>query len=65
MVAGGMLEQDDDIFFLHRYEVYSLLYEVEAAWAVGVGRARVVHRVEELEELVDGEILVCPVTAPS
>ena len=62
MVAGGMLEQDDDIFFLHRYEVYSLLYEVEAAWAVGVGRARVVHRVEEL---VDGEILVCPVTAPS
>ena len=29
------------------------------------GTARVVHRVEELEELIDGEILVCPVTAPS
>ncbi len=146
MVAGGMLEQEDDIFFLHRYEVYSLLYEVEVQWAVGVpsrgahtwrkeiarrrriyaalekwqpppalgvppevmadpisvifwgintetidrwlaaesasasdtefrglaaspglaeGNARVVHRVEELEELVDGEILVCPITAPS
>jgi pyruvate, water dikinase len=146
MVAGGMLERDDDIFFLHRYEVYSLLYEVEAAWAVAVpsrgmqtwrkeiarrreiyaalekwkpppalgvppdeitdpisvifwgitsetidrwiaaehatgmedefrglaaspgvveGIARVVHGVEELEALVDGEILVCPVTAPS
>jgi pyruvate,water dikinase len=146
MVAGGLLEQDDDIFFLHRYEVYSLLYELEAAWAVGIpsrgaktwpveiarrrrvyaaleewkpppalgaapevvtdpisvifwgintdtikrwlaaegatgtedevrglaaspgvaeGMARVVHRVEQLEDLVNGEILVCPVTAPS
>jgi pyruvate,water dikinase len=27
--------------------------------------ARVVHQVEELEQLVDGEILVCPLTAPS
>ena len=29
------------------------------------GVARVVHSVEELETLVDGEILVCPLTAPS
>ena len=29
------------------------------------GAARVVHEVEELDELVDGEILVCPLTAPS
>ncbi|HXY45166.1 MAG TPA: PEP-utilizing enzyme, partial [Acidimicrobiales bacterium] len=29
------------------------------------GVARVVFRVEELESLVDGEILVCPITAPS
>jgi len=29
------------------------------------GIARVVHNVEELETLVDGEILVCPLTAPS
>jgi pyruvate,water dikinase len=27
--------------------------------------ARVVHQVEEFEQLVDGEILVCPLTAPS
>jgi len=146
MVAMGMLQQDDDIFFLHRYEVYSLIYEAEAKWALetptrgeqtwpklikrrreiyaalekwkppsalgtppevitdpisvifwgintetvkrwlaaeghgadadsfqgvaaspGVveGVARVVFRVEELESLVDGEILVCPITAPS
>ncbi len=146
LVAGGMLERDDDIFFFHRYEVYSLLYEVEAQWSLGVptsgqftwreevarrrriyaeleawqppaalgvppevvtepitvtlfginsetidrwlaveagdgsrdeirglaaspgtaeGVARVVHHVEELDDLVDGEILVCPLTAPS
>jgi pyruvate,water dikinase len=146
MVAGGMLERADDIFFLHRYEVYSLLYEVEAHWALAVptrgeftwrkeiarrrriysaleawsppsalgvppervtepitvtlfgittdtinrwlsaengsgseheltglaaspgiaeGTARVVHNVDELDTLVDGEILVCPLTAPS
>ena len=146
LVAGGMLEHDDDIFFLHRYEVYSVLYETEARWALGVptrgeftwraeidrrrriyaaleaweapaalgvppekvtepitvtlfgintdtinrwlaaeagtgdsdqvvglaaspgsaeGIARVVHSVEELDDLVDGEILVCPLTAPS
>jgi pyruvate,water dikinase len=146
MVSAGLLDEDDDIFFLHRYEVYGLLYEMEARWALGVptrsefiwreevarrrriyaaleawsaptalgvppetvtepitvtlfgintdtinrwllaehgggsddsfaglaaspgiaeGVARVVHRVEELEDLVDGEILVCPLTAPS
>ena len=146
IVAGGMLERDDDIFYLHRYEVYSLLYETQARWALGVptrgevtwrqivarrreiyaalaawrpppalgvppeivtepitvtlfginsdtiarwlaaegrdgsgreltglaaspgvaeGVARVVRGMEELEELKDGEILVCPVTAPS
>ena len=145
-VAAGLLDADDDIFFFHRYEVYQLLYEMEARWALGVttrsetlwrdevarrrriyaaleaweppaalgvppetvtepitvtlfginsdtidrwlkaehgggdensfgglaaspgtaeGLARVVHRVEELEELVQGEILVCPLTAPS
>ena len=36
LVAAGMLEADDDIFFLHRYEVYSVLYEAEAGWALGV-----------------------------
>ena len=146
MVAGGMLESADDIFFLHRYEIYSLLYEVEVRWAIAVptrgestwreeiarrrriyaaleawspptalgvppervtepititlfgittdtinrwlaaesepgpqeefrglaaspgvaeGPARVVHSVDELDNLVDGEILVCPLTAPS
>ncbi|HTW19271.1 MAG TPA: PEP-utilizing enzyme [Mycobacteriales bacterium] len=145
LVAAGMLERDDDIYFLHRYEVYSVLYEAEVRWSIGVptsgehtwrreierrrriyaaleswrpppalgvppevvtepitvtlfginsdtinrwlaadgagaaeefhglaaspgvveGTARVVHRVEELDQLVDGEILVCPLTAPS
>lgn len=148
LVAGGLLECDDDIFFLHRYEVYSLLYELQINWSLGPGvptrgettwrreidrrrrlydalaawspppalgvppervtepitvtlfginnetvqrwlaaegadgsddrleglaaspgvaegRARVVRSVEELDELVDGEILVCPLTAPS
>ena len=146
LVAAGLLDADDDIFFLHRYEVYRVLYEAEARWALGVptrseytwraevarrrqiyaalekwnpppalgvppetvtepitvtlfginsdtinrwlaaedadgaddsfaglavspgvaeGMARVVRRVEELDELIDGEILVCPLTAPS
>ncbi len=146
LVAAGLLDADDDIFFLHRYEVYRVLYEAEARWALGVptrseyiwreevarrrrihaaleqwnppaalgvppetvtepitvtlfginsetinrwlaaedtdgledsfaglavspgvaeGVARVVRRVEELDELRDGEILVCPLTAPS
>ena len=146
LVAAGLLDAEDDIFFLHRYEVYRVLYEAEARWALGVptrseytwraevarrrqihaaleewnpppalgvppetvtepitvtlfginsdtinrwlaaedadgtgdtfaglavspgvaeGVARVVRRVEELDELIDGEILVCPLTAPS
>jgi pyruvate,water dikinase len=146
LVAAGLLDTDDDIFFLHRYEVYRVLYEAEARWALGVptrseyiwraevarrrrihsalekwnpppalgvppetvtepitvtlfginsdtidrwlaaedsdglddsfgglavspgvaeGVARVVRQVEELDELRDGEILVCPLTAPS
>jgi pyruvate, water dikinase len=145
MAGAGLLDTGEDIFFLHRYEVYSLLYEYEARWALGVptrseytwraevarrrriyaalekwspppalgvppekvtepitvtlfginsetishwlaaeegerqdsfhglaaspgvaeGVARVVHEVEELDGLVDGEILVCPLTAPS
>jgi pyruvate, water dikinase len=144
--AAGLLDQDEDIFFLHRYEVYRVLYEAEARWAVGVpsrseyiwreeiarrrqiysalekwtpppalgaapdavteaisvtlfgittdtinrwleaesdgspdsivrglaaspgvveGVARVVRGVEELDAVADGEILVCPLTAPS
>jgi pyruvate, water dikinase len=146
LVAAGLLDADDDIFFLHRYEVYRVLYEAEARWALGVptrseytwraeisrrrqiyaalekwtppsalgvppetvtdpitvtlfgingdtinrwldaandgdpdgavrglaaspgvaeGVARVVRDVAELDELADGEILVCPITAPS
>jgi len=146
LVAAGLLDADDDIFFLHRYEVYRVLYEAEARWALGVptrseytwrkevarrrrihaaleqwnppaalgvppeavtepitvtlfgitsetisrwlaaedadgledsfaglavspgvaeGVARVVRQVDELDELRDGEILVCPLTAPS
>jgi pyruvate,water dikinase len=145
LVAGNVLDAPDDIFFLHRYEVYQVLYEAEARWALEVptrsehlwktevarrrriykaleawspppalgaapeavtepitvtlfginsetierwlgaasshdarelrglaaspgtaeGTARVVHHVDELSSLVDGEILVCPLTAPS
>jgi pyruvate,water dikinase len=146
LVAADLLDLDDDIFFLHRYEVYRVLYEAEAKWATGVptrsehiwraevarrrriyaalekwdpppalgvppetvtepitvtlfginsdtidrwlaaedpdgigdrieglaaspgvaeGVARVVRQVEELDQLIDGEILVCPLTAPS
>jgi pyruvate, water dikinase len=148
LVAGGMLERDDDIFFLHRYEVYRVLYELQVNWSlgagvptsgevtwrreverrrriykalqewsappalgvppekvtepitvtlfginsetinrwlaaehgsdsdstlnglaaspgVGEGRARVVQDFAELDDLVDGEVLVCPLTAPS
>jgi len=146
LVAGNMLDEPDDIFFLHRYEVYKVLYEAEVRWALAVptrseriwrdevarrrriysaleawsppaalgvppervtepitvtlfgitsdtinrwlaagdddqspdefsglaaspgraeGIARVVHKVGELAELEDGEILVCPLTAPS
>jgi pyruvate, water dikinase len=146
LCAAGLLDQDEDIFFLHRYEIYRVLYEAEAKWAVGVpsrseyiwreevarrrqiyaalekwtpppalgaapdtvteaisvtlfgittdtinrwldaesdtnpdsivrglaaspgvveGVARVVRGVEELHTVADGEILVCPLTAPS
>jgi pyruvate,water dikinase len=146
IAASGLLGQDDDIFYLHRYEVYSLLYQMQIRWSVGVptpgettwrelvaqrrqtyaalaawrppaalgvppekvtepitvtlfginndtidrwlaaegsggtgnelrglaaspglaeGTVRVVRHVEELDELADGEILVCPLTAPS
>jgi pyruvate,water dikinase len=148
LVAGGMLERDDDIFFLHRYEVYSVLYELQVSWSLGVGvptrgevtwraeverrrriyeglrawgappalgvppttvtepitvtlfginsetidrwlaaeygsdsddalkglaaspgvgegRARVVQAFEDLDDLIDGEVLICPLTAPS
>ena len=36
-----------------------------ASPGVAEGVARVVREVEELGELIDGEILVCPLTAPS
>lgn len=146
LVAAGLLDTGDDIFYLHRYEVYQVLYEAQARWSLGVptrseyiwrteiarrrqiyaalekwspppalgvppetvtepitvtlfginsdtierwlaagddgsdsdrllglaaspgtaeGVARVVHQVEELSQLRDGEILVCPLTAPS
>ncbi|MGH8916754.1 MAG: PEP-utilizing enzyme, partial [Actinomycetes bacterium] len=148
LVAGGLLERDDDIFFLHRYEVYSVLYELQVNWSLGagvptrgettwrreierrrriydalsawhpppalgrapervtepitvtlfginnetidrwltahngggpdnelrglaaspgvaLGRARVVQSMEQLGDLVDGEVLVCQLTAPS
>jgi pyruvate,water dikinase len=146
LVAANLIDAADDLFFLHRYEVYSALYEAQVRWSIGVptrgehtwretvakrreiyaaleqwrppaalgvppetvtepitvtlfginndtierwlaaergesdsstirglaaspgtveGTARVVMRVEDLDELVDGEILVCPLTAPS
>ena len=146
LVAANMLEREDDIFFLHRYEVYSVLYEAQIRWSTAVptrgeytwrkevarrreiyaaleqwhppaalgvppetvtepitvtlfginsdtidrwlaaehadagsdtvqglaaspgvaeGLARLAMHVGELDELQDGEILVCPLTAPS
>jgi len=148
LVAAGLLDRDDDIFFLHRYEVYSILYELQINWSLGPGvptrgestwrteverrrriydalaawspppalgrppervtepitvtlfginnetidrwlaaqngdssdsrleglaaspgmvegRARVVQSLDEVDALVDGEVLVCPLTAPS
>jgi pyruvate,water dikinase len=32
-VAHGFLEDSEDVFYLHRYEVYSALYDLEAGWA--------------------------------
>ena len=142
----GFLEDSEDIFFLHRYEIYSALYDLESGWAtsthargptywprevaerkrimeklrawspppalgtppesvnepftimlwgittdavnrwldaqdgavtggelkgvaasrgVAEGRARVITTVEELDQVETGEILVCPITAPS
>ncbi len=43
LVAAGLLEADDDIFFLHRYEVYKVLYEAEARWALGPADAQRIH----------------------
>lgn len=41
------------------------LHGLAASSGVAEGVARVVHQVEELDQLADGEILVCPLTAPS
>ena len=146
LVAHGFLEDAEDVFFLHRYELYSALYELQIGWAtttptrgatywpaevakrkrimerlrswspppalgtppdvvnepfsimlwgittdaveqwlgaqdgdvagktlrgIGASRgvvegpARVITTVEELEQVETGEILVCPITAPS
>ena len=146
LVAHGFLEDAEDVFFLHRYELYSALYELQIGWAtttptrgatywpaevakrkrimerlrswspppalgtppevvnepfsimlwgittdaveqwlgaqdgdvagktlrgIGASRgvvegpARVITTVEDLEQVETGEILVCPITAPS
>jgi pyruvate,water dikinase len=145
-VEHGFFEDSEDVFYLHRYEIYSALYDLETGWAtttpargpsywpaevaerrrimealrrwspppalgtppevvnepfsimlwgittdaverwLGVseqgdstgelhgigassgiveGPARVIATVDELEEVQTGEILVCPITAPS
>jgi pyruvate,water dikinase len=43
----------------------SALNGLAASPGVGEGRARVVQAFEELDDLIDGEVLVCPLTAPS
>jgi pyruvate, water dikinase len=144
--AHGFLDEAEDVFYLHRYEIYSALYDLETGWAtstpargstywpqeiearkrimeklrqwlpppalgtppesinepftimlwgittdavrrwldaqdgamaaselrgvaasrgVAEGRARVIATVEELDQVQSGEILVCPITAPS
>ncbi|MCZ7530470.1 MAG: PEP-utilizing enzyme [Acidimicrobiia bacterium] len=32
-VAHGFLKDREDVFFLHRYEIYSALYDLEIGWA--------------------------------
>ena len=34
-VAHGFLEDREDIFYLHRYEIYNALYDLQTGWAVG------------------------------
>ena len=144
--AHGFFEDPEDVFYLHRYEIYSALYDLEAGWAtstsargptywpqevdarkrimeklrqwsappalgappevvnepftimlwgittevvkrwldaqdgavtanelkgvaasrgVAEGPARVITTVDELDQVQTGEILVCPITAPS
>ena len=146
LARHGFLDDQEDIFYLHRYEIYPALYDLETSWAVGTpargpsywvpevaarkaimeklrawapppalgtppetitepftimlfgitteavqtwlgsqdgdgdgrqlrgvaasrgvveGVARVILTVEGLDELETGEILVCPITAPS
>ena len=143
-VKHGFFEDVDDIFYLHRFEIYSALYDLVTSWAVGTpargpgywppiiarrkeliermkawnpppalgtppevitepftiilwgitsetieewrrpeaaaaatlkgfagspgqveGPARVIRRAEELDQVQEGEILVCPITTPS
>jgi pyruvate,water dikinase len=145
-VEHGFLEDSEDVFYLHRYEIYSALYDLESGWAtsthargptywprevaerkrimerlrawspppalgtppesvnepftimlwgittdavnrwldaqdggvaaselrgvaasrgVAEGLARVITTVQELDQVETGEILVCPITAPS
>jgi pyruvate,water dikinase len=145
-VAHGFLEDAEDVFYLHRYEIYEALYDLETGWATSTpargptywpqevgerkrimeklrqwspppalgtppesvnepftimlwgittdavnrwleaqdgaveatelrgvaasrgvveGRARVITTVEELDQVETGEVLVCPITAPS
>ncbi len=35
LVRHGFLDDQEDIFYLHRYEIYPALYDLETSWAVG------------------------------
>ena len=48
-VAAGYFGHEDDIFMLHRYEVYPALYDLLSAWATG-NPGRPGHWQEEIAE---------------
>ena len=35
LARHGFLDDQEDIFYLHRYEIYPALYDLETSWAVG------------------------------
>lgn len=56
LVAAGFLDDREDIFYFHRYELYSVLYEIQIGWATCtpmLGDRRWPTEVAERKRIID------------
>jgi len=55
-VSSGALKDKEDIFYLSRFEIYPILYDVLASWCTGVppiAKYEVIQKVERRKEIYD------------